>query len=611
MPGTHTVGDVIRQFLPHGSKHRPGSAPDGEPDWSECPEWPPDVFAVVATIVEQSDCYSCIGADIGSPAGLKAQRSWNDEARELGRFWASTLGVPKAVEELWRQLQDHQDKPLHHRNSGSNGKRQNPMRLLDWERLALRLLAVADEAGRGFGWAYPVEPDPDPTVPNLRNRYSSSAARFFLEEFLERVEKKKPPSYLPYLPNSICSLVSPGLACVQPKSNTPQMGCTMRALSHHLALLPSVGIAESEWVVRLTEPLRGEGVEDDPGSLNVLVVPFPYEVHGRDFLVAAAADHQNDGLFSMRQGWLHPMRGRRLSAKLLTAFVVQLIEAAQSEVPRIDIVVFPELALTNNLAEGLAKGLVGHFQTLRSKQKCATWLGPDLLICGTNGDRGNQNLAMTYILDAGLAYGLPQSKHHRWRIDGNQIKSYHLGHAFNPMRRYWEKIPLRERHLRFVVNRNHEVIAALVCEDLARADPVMPLLNAIGPNLVVALLMDGPQLISRWPGRYATVLADDPGAAVLTVTSLGMVKRSRAPDRPMPGDNGRRCVAIWREPDQRAHELDLPDGAHALVLALTSHPARQVALDLRDDADMAFRLELSAVRPIRLTRPPAWLARET
>lgn len=30
--------------------------------------------------------------------------------------------------------------------------------------------------------------------------------------------------------------------------------------------------------------------------------------------------------------------------------------------------------------------------------------------------------------------------------------------------------------------------------------------------------MDGPQLGSRWPGRYAGVLADEPGCSVLTFT---------------------------------------------------------------------------------------------
>jgi hypothetical protein len=45
--------------------------------------------------------------------------------------------------------------------------------------------------------------------------------------------------------------------------------------------------------------------------------------------------------------------------------------------------------------------------------------------------------------------------------------------------------------------------------------------------LLIALLMDGPQLKSRWSGRYAGVLAEDPGSSVLTLTSLGMALRSR------------------------------------------------------------------------------------
>jgi len=53
------------------------------------------------------------------------------------------------------------------------------------------------------------------------------------------------------------------------------------------------------------------------------------------------------------------------------------------------------------------------------------------------------------------------------------------------------------------------VLTVLICEDLARLDPVNDLVRAVGPNLVMSLLMDGPQLTTRWPARYATVLADD------------------------------------------------------------------------------------------------------
>jgi 5-methylcytosine-specific restriction enzyme A len=57
-------------------------------------------------------------------------------------------------------------------------------------------------------------------------------------------------------------------------------------------------------------------------------------------------------------------------------------------------------------------------------------------------------------------------------------------------------------------------------------------MRSVGPNLVVALLMDGPQLTARWPARYASVLADDPGSSVLTLTSLGMCLRSRSTTAP-------------------------------------------------------------------------------
>ena len=62
--------------------------------------------------------------------------------------------------------------------------------------------------------------------------------------------------------------------------------------------------------------------------------------------------------------------------------------------------------------------------------------------------------------------------------------------------------------------RETATLSVLICEDLARYDPVLTVMNAIGPNLVIALLMDGPQLERRWCGRYATALADDPGSSV-------------------------------------------------------------------------------------------------
>jgi hypothetical protein len=147
------------------------------------------------------------------------------------------------------------------------------------------------------------------------------------------------------------------------------------------------------------------------------------------------------------------------------------------------------------------------------------------------------------------------------------------------------------------------VFAALICEDLARFDPVLPIINAVGPNLVVALLMDGPQLRERWSGRYATVLAEDPGSSILSVTSLGRIKLARR-----HGEEVRRVIGLWKDPNTGATELLLPQGAHALALSLSTGSLTQTTMDLRHDGASAVSLSLAEVWPVALAHPPVWLA---
>jgi hypothetical protein len=111
--------------------------------------------------------------------------------------------------------------------------------------------------------------------------------------------------------------------------------------------------------------------------------------------------------------------------------------------------------------------------------------------------------------------------------------------------------------------------SVLICEDLARQDPAADLIRAVGPNLLIALLMDGPQLRGRWPSRYASVLAEDPGTSVLTLTSLGMAERSR----PIFQETGQRAesiraIALWRDVESGEHEITLDAGDNACVLSL-------------------------------------------
>src|SRR5262249_21293110 len=137
-------------------------------------------------------------------------------------------------------------------------------------------------------------------------------------------------------------------------------------------------------------------------------------------------------------------------------------------------------------------------------------------------------------LDGDILAQWEQSKHHRWKLEGSQINRYRLGKVLDPDLYWWEHIDLAPRCVDFRVFRPGASLATLVCEDLARIDPVQTVIRAVGPNLVVALLMDGPQKTSRWAARYATVLADDPGCAVLSLSSLGLLRRSAPDGQPPP-----------------------------------------------------------------------------
>ena len=141
------------------------------------------------------------------------------------------------------------------------------------------------------------------------------------------------------------------------------------------------------------------------------------------------------------------------------------------------------------------------------------------------------------------------------------------------------------------------VLSVLICEDLARPDPAGDLIRAVGPNLVIALLMDGPQIKERWSARYATTLADDPGSSVLTVTSIGMSLLSR----PFAGPSRGRIVALWKDAKRNAPvEIELPDGYDGVVLSLTARWFEEFTADGRSDGKSASHPVLSGVHPVKI-----------
>jgi hypothetical protein len=174
-----------------------------------------------------------------------------------------------------------------------------------------------------------------------------------------------------------------------------------------------------------------------------------------------------------------------------------------------------------------------------------------------------RNYAHIGLWNDGAWNRLRVDKHHRWFLDPSQIKQYGLSHVLTTGKVWWDAITIPSRKVTILDVGGGTTISVLICEDVARLDEVAEVLRYVGPTFVIALLLDGPQLATRWSARYASVLADDPGSAVLTLTSLGMATRCQ-----YEGQSGCRVIALWKDPERGLHEIAVDEGANGVLLTL-------------------------------------------
>ena len=149
---------------------------------------------------------------------------------------------------------------------------------------------------------------------------------------------------LPFVPYSLGSGVPAVEACVQPKSRTAQVGCTLRSLSHHLALLPPKGEVRTHWWSRSS---KGED------ELNLLLVPFPYRLEGSAFQPVEQPELTGK-YFSLNQSWLESSRFR----ERFVEFIGDLIRYARDDGGRVHGVVLPELSLDLSTARSIGAHLL-------------------------------------------------------------------------------------------------------------------------------------------------------------------------------------------------------------------------------------------------------------
>jgi hypothetical protein len=58
-------------------------------------------------------------------------------------------------------------------------------------------------------------------------------------------------------------------------------------------------------------------------------------------------------------------------------------------------------------------------------------------------------------------------------LNDDQVRRHHLGHVLDPNSKWWEKIDVGYRHCYVTLFRPQAALSVLVCEDLARYDPVL------------------------------------------------------------------------------------------------------------------------------------------
>lgn len=568
-PQKRTVFQEIKNILPRGSDPAPTPATEEVHLWSTPPRLPTDLFAVAAHLIRVSGLIGWFDPALGEPAHEKQVRI-DSARREVLLQAAQELrnGGSDLVAELWKDLVDDQQLL---RPRAQFEKHQN----LKWCRAAIELLIIADEAtgelkrrereaalGGGDDGEYDLE-----SVIQARNKpKEADKGREIAGSALVRRDQHPP---------SITLNADTDVVCVLPKGRVAQVGCTLRGLSKNLALLPARSSVRAQW----SEP-GGDLIGEDEGTLDILLVPFPYRLDATSFKIKSVAKKEEDcipwGNFELKQDWLRrPVQVVKL--------VDKLIKAAGKQTTKLNGVIFPEFALDWGTFDSICAHIHKKHPSIEfviagSSVNCDDDPGNHVLTAVLQrGDDGNSKFA-----------AVSRRKHHRWRLTPDQLRTYGLTPTLNPgVDAWWETHDIGTRELYFHRFRKSSIFVAMICEDLARDDPCHEILRSVGPNIVFALLMDGPQLPARWGARYAGGLADDPGSSVLTFTSWGMIKRANevAPGR------ASRTVAMWKDDTGDIHELPMPttDENSGILLSLAAKEVTERTIDGRQTKNWSWR----------------------
>lgn len=297
-----TVGDVLDALAVARDDER----------WTT---WPPDVFAVVATILRKSGAYTRVvqrwPPTDGTGGKPKGKESWLEDIKRVGKKWRvaskGASGPPSEVRRWWQVV-------MASANTAIGSVSQND----DLCYALLQLCSAADEASAGAG------------IPA-----GSSKATYDEFEF-DAIQRLT-------FSHTLCRSLDPNRIRVLPKLHAPRSGMTLRSLTHNLALCPAEDVA-ARWRVLPGGPETSRG-------LNLLLLPWPTTVVPRQFY--AVPGHLNNmpprfGFFGFQPD---------VDADALTARAIAAHDAATRIVGPIHGVVLPELALTKDALESMRQAI--------------------------------------------------------------------------------------------------------------------------------------------------------------------------------------------------------------------------------------------------------------
>lgn len=511
---------------------------------------------------------------------LKIAQKWHDvgdiydfltRANNREGSWASLICS------YWIKLLKYWKKPIY--NQIGETEECPP-----WWKYAFALMVIADEAAKdvGFKFVPDIEGDSPKETISIWASITQNIINAVIHIGKEKEHNKKYTSYVETI-----SFANPNIVSILPKSKTAQLGCTLRSFSINLAAISGRGSIRVGWAWAQGQH---KTVKDNP-VFNMLLIPYPYVVHSTNFKPTTKSDNSKNrwGHFS-----LEVVPNEEEDSKFIE-FVSHLIWESEKQVGSIHAIVLPEMALSkasvNRLKrickedhksiELLCTGIRQHPDPIKDSMKIN---GAYMATFNLDGEKHE------------LKHECFHEKNHRWRLDEQQIIDYDLSPTLDPSRVWWEDIRIINRKLPFMVMRDRWSVTTLICEDLARNEPIKPVVEAIGPNLVIALLMDGPQIKQRWPARYANVLSIDPGSSVLSFSSQGLISRSSKVLKER-GEKPSKSFALWTD-DKQTKSIGLKKGSHGVVLSLTEYPKVDYTMDGRID-DRSISLRLTGQRQVR------------